>query len=116
MATVEGDIHDIGKNIVKVVMESYGYQVIDLGKDVPAKDVLDAYLKYHPLAIGLSALMTPSVNKMQETIALLKKQPQMCPIMVGGAVLTQDYANQIDADFYGKDAMASVNYLEDNFK
>ena len=78
IATVHGDIHDIGKNIVKVILESYGYQVIDLGKDVPAEVVLEAYHKHHPKAIGLSALMTTTVVSMEETITLLKQEEKTC--------------------------------------
>lgn len=113
IATVHGDIHDIGKNIVKVVLESYGYQVIDLGKDVPAEVILEAYRKHHPKAIGLSALMTTTVVSMEETIALLKQEENMCPIFVGGAVLTEDIAQDIHADYYTKDAMAAVNLLNE---
>ena len=113
IATVHGDIHDIGKNIVKVVLESYGYQVIDLGKDVPAEVVLEAYHKHHPKAIGLSALMTTTVVSMEETITLLKQEENMCPIFVGGAVLTEDIAQDIHADYYTKDAMAAVNLLNE---
>lgn len=113
IATVHGDIHDIGKNIVKVILESYGYQVIDLGKDVPAEVVLEAYHKHHPKAIGLSALMTTTVVSMEETITLLKQEENMCPIFVGGAVLTEDIAQDIHADYYTKDAMAAVNLLNE---
>ena len=113
IAIVHGDIHDIGKNIVKVVLESYGYQVIDLGKDVPAEVVLEAYHKHHPKAIGLSALMTTTVVSMEETITLLKQEENMCPIFVGGAVLTEDIAQDIHADYYTKDAMAAVNLLNE---
>ena len=111
IATVHGDIHDIGKNIVKVVCESYGFKMIDLGKDVSKEAILEAYYKYQPKAIGLSALMTTTVVSMEETIALLKQVDNMCPIFVGGAVLTQDIADDIHADYYAKDAMASVNIL-----
>ena len=111
IATVHGDIHDIGKNIVKVVCESYGFQMIDLGKDVSKETILEAYYQYQPKAIGLSALMTTTVASMEETIALLKQVDNMCPILVGGAVLTQDIADDIHADYYAKDAMASVNIL-----
>lgn len=111
IATVHGDIHDIGKNIVKVVLESYGYKVIDLGKDVPKETIMEAYHQYHPRAIGLSALMTTTVISMKETIAYLKTIKDMCPIFVGGAVLSQEIANDIHADYYTKDAMASVNLL-----
>ena len=111
IATVQGDIHDIGKNIVKVVCESYGFQMIDLGKDVSKETILEAYYQHQPKAIGLSALMTTTVISMKDTIALLKEVDGMCPIFVGGAVLTQDIADDIKADFYAKDAMASVNIL-----
>lgn len=111
MATVHGDIHDIGKNIVKVVLESYGYRVIDLGKDVPEQAVVDAYYTYKPQAIGLSALMTTTVVSMEKTIQLLKEIDNVCPIWVGGAVLTKDYAMQIQADYYTKDAMETVELM-----
>lgn len=111
MCTVEGDIHDIGKNIVKVVLESYGYQVIDLGKDVKVKKVIEAYHKYQPLMIGLSALMTTTVVNMKRTIEALHEINCQCPIWVGGAVLTQDIADEIGADYYCEDAMASVTLL-----
>lgn len=111
MATVHGDIHDIGKNIVKVVLESYGYKIIDLGKDVPPETVVDAFYQYHPKAIGLSALMTTTVASMEKTIVMLKKIDNMCPIFVGGAVLTADYAKEINADYYSKDAMDAVELL-----
>ena len=111
MATVHGDIHDIGKNIVKVVLESYGYKVIDLGKDVPPETVVEAFHKHHPKAIGLSALMTTTVVSMAKTIELLKQIDNICPIFVGGAVLTADYAKEINADYYSKDAMEAVELL-----
>ena len=111
MCTVEGDIHDIGKNIVKVVMESYGYEVIDLGKDIKVDEVVNAYKKYQPKAIGLSALMTTTVVNMEKTIHALKQANCTCPIWVGGAVLTSDIANDIGADYYCEDAMSSVSLL-----
>lgn len=112
MATVEGDIHDIGKNIVKVVLESYGYRVIDLGKDVKVETVVEANRKYQPKAIGLSALMTTTVASMERTIQALREDGCQIPIWVGGAVLTEDIAQDIGADYYTEDAMASVNLLE----
>lgn len=115
MATVEGDIHDIGKNIVKVVLESYGYRVIDLGKDVKVDVVVEAWEKYHPKAIGLSALMTTTVVSMERTIKALKEAGCEAPIWVGGAVLTEDIAKNIGADYYAEDAMASVTLLEEIF-
>ena len=111
MATVHGDIHDIGKNIVKVVLESYGYKIIDLGKDVPPETIVEAYHRHQPKAIGLSALMTTTVVSMEKTIALLKEIDNMCPIFVGGAVLTADFAKEINADFYVKDAMDTVELM-----
>lgn len=111
MATVHGDIHDIGKNIVKVVLEAYGYKVIDLGKDVPPETVVEAFYKHHPKAIGLSALMTTTVVSMEKTIAMLKEIDDMCPIFVGGAVLTADFAKEINADYYSKDAMEAVELM-----
>jgi 5-methyltetrahydrofolate--homocysteine methyltransferase len=111
MCTVEGDIHDIGKNIVKVVLESYGYQVIDLGKDVKVENVVEAYHRYQPLMIGLSALMTTTVIHMERTIKALHQSGCQCPIWVGGAVLTQEIADEIGADYYSKDAMDSVSLL-----
>lgn len=112
IATVKGDIHDIGKNIVKVLLENYGYDVIDLGKDVPPEAVVQAVKESHAPLVGLSALMTTTVESMEETIKQLRKEVPECRVMVGGAVLTQEYADMIDADFYGKDAMQSVYYAE----
>ena len=112
IATVKGDIHDIGKNIVKVLLENYGYDVIDLGKDVPPETVVEAVKESHAPLVGLSALMTTTVESMEETIRQLRKEVPECRVMVGGAVLTQEYADMIGADFYGKDAMQSVYYAE----
>ena len=112
IATVEGDIHDIGKNIVKVVLESYGYKIIDLGKDVKVEKVVEAYKKYKPKAIGLSALMTTTVASMERTIKALHEAGCSEPIWVGGAVVTEDIAHNIGADYYTEDAMAAVNLLE----
>lgn len=110
MATVKGDIHDIGKNIVVVLLENYGFDVIDLGKDVLPETVLNAVLENDVRLVGLSALMTTTVVNMEATIKLLHKQAPNCKVMVGGAVLNQTYADMISADFYGKDAMMSVRY------
>ncbi len=110
LATVEGDVHDIGKNIVRVLLENYGFTVLDLGKDVPCAAVCDAVEQSGARLCGLSALMTTTVPAMARTIELLRKRCPSVRVMVGGAVLTQDYADQIGADFYGKDAMASVRY------
>ena len=110
IATVKGDVHDIGKNIVKVLLENYGFRVIDLGKDVPPEAVLEAVQKEKAQLVGLSALMTTTVAAMRDTIALLRAKAPGVKVMVGGAVLTQEYADRIGADFYGPDAMASVRY------
>lgn len=112
IATVKGDIHDIGKNIVKVLLENYGYDVIDLGKDVSPEIVVDKIMETNAQLCGLSALMTTTVVSMEETIKLIKEKAPWCKVMVGGAVLTQEYADMIGADFYGKDAMQSVYYAE----
>lgn len=115
LATVKGDIHDIGKNIVKVLLENYSFDVIDLGKDVAPETVLETAVKEDVRLVGLSALMTTTVVSMEETIKLLKKEKPECKVMVGGAVLNQDYADMIGADFYGKDAMQSVYYAKELF-
>ncbi len=109
IATVQGDIHDIGKNIVKVVLENYGYTVIDLGRDVPVQTVVEAVLREDVKLVGLSALMTTTVVSMAETIAAIRKTGHDCKIWVGGAVLTPEYAKEIGADFYAKDAKESVD-------
>lgn len=109
LATVKGDIHDIGKNIVKVLLESYGYDVIDLGKDVDKSLVLKAAVENNVKLVGLSALMTTTLKSMEETIELLNKEYPECKTVVGGAVLTPDYAEKINADFYAKDAKETVD-------
>ena len=108
LATVKGDIHDIGKNIVKVILENYGYSIIDLGRDVPAATVVDAAVRHGVRLVGLSALMTTTVKSMEETIHALKAALPEVTVFVGGAVLTEEYAMQIGADYYAKDAKASV--------
>lgn len=113
LATVKGDVHDIGKNIVKVLMQNYGFTVIDLGKDVAPETVLDAARKSGAQLIGLSALMTTTVPAMEETIALIHSELPGVRVIVGGAVLSADYAAKIGADGYGKDAMASVRLAEE---
>ncbi len=115
IATVKGDIHDIGKNIVKVLLENYGYEVIDLGKDVVPEQVVTAVKENNVRLVALSALMTTTVVSMEETIKLLRQEVPECRIMVGGAVLTQEYADMINADFYGKDAMQAVYFAEKMF-
>lgn len=112
LATVKGDIHDIGKNIVKVLLENYSFEVVDLGKDVPPETILETVKAQDIRLVGLSALMTTTVASMEETIRLLKKEAPECKVMVGGAVLNQEYADMIGADFYGKDAMQSVYYTQ----
>ena len=115
LATVEGDIHDIGKNIVKVLLENYGYSVLDLGKDVKPEVVLEAVRSHCVKLVGLSALMTTTVCSMEEVIKLVKTHAPHCKIMVGGAVLTKKYAYDIGADFYAKDAMGGVRIAEGVF-
>lgn len=112
LATVAGDIHDIGKNIVKLLLENYGFRVIDLGKDVPADRIVEETVRIHAPLVGLSALMTTTVPAMEATIKALRKEAPWCRVMVGGAVLTQEYADSIGADFYSADAMGSVRYAE----
>ena len=113
LATVKGDIHDIGKNIVKVLLENYGYDVIDLGKDVPPETIVETALRENIRLVGLSALMTTTVVNMEETIRQLHQQKPDCRIVVGGAVMTQDYADKIGADCYGRDAMTTVRYADE---
>lgn len=113
LATVKGDIHDIGKNIVKVLLENYGFQVIDLGKDVSPEVIVDTVIRENVRLVGLSALMTTTVVSMEETIKMLNEAVPDCKVMVGGAVLNQEYADMIHADFYGKDAMQSVYYAQE---
>ena len=115
LATVKGDIHDIGKNIVKVMLENYSYEVIDLGKDVPPEVIVDTAIKEDIKLVGLSALMTTTVVSMEETIKLLKEKKPDTLTVVGGAVMTQEYADQIGADAYAKDAMATVRYADSVF-
>lgn len=112
IATVHGDVHDIGKNIVKLLLENYGFNVTDLGKDVPPEVVAETVEKLHAPLVGLSALMTTTVPAMEETIKLLRVRAPWCKIVVGGAVLTQDYADRIGADKYAADAMETVRYAD----
>ena len=115
LATVKGDIHDIGKNIVKVLLENYGYQVIDLGKDVDPAVIAETAIREQVPLIGLSALMTTTVVSMEQTIRLLREKTPDAKIVVGGAVLTQEYADAIGADCYARDAMATVHYADQIF-
>ena len=112
IATVKGDIHDIGKNIVKLLLENYGFTVIDLGKDVPPERIVEKTVELHAPLVGLSALMTTTVPSMEETIKQLREKAPWCKIVVGGAVLTKEYADKIGADKYAKDAMETVRFAE----
>ncbi|MBR3247310.1 MAG: homocysteine S-methyltransferase family protein [Clostridiales bacterium] len=116
LATVKGDIHDIGKNIVKVMLENYGYDVIDLGKDVPPEVIVDCAIENNIRVVGLSALMTTTVASMEETIGQLRKRKPDTKVVVGGAVMTPEYADKIGADAYAKDAMATVRYCDSVFE
>ena len=115
LATVKGDVHDIGKNIVKTVLENYGYRVIDLGKNVPPEEVAAACEKYAVKLCGLSALMTTTVDNMRITVGEVKRRCPSCKVMVGGAVLTAEYAEKIGADKYCRDAAASARYAGEIF-
>ena len=116
LATVKGDVHDIGKNIVRALLENYGFDVVDLGKDVPPERVVETAKREDVRLVGLSALMTTTVPAMEETIRLLRAECPDCRVMVGGAVLTQEHADRIGADFYSKDAMGSVRYAQEIFR
>ena len=115
LATVKGDIHDIGKNIVKVLLENYGFTVVDLGRDVEISAVVEAARKTGTPLVGLSALMTTTLPSMKDTIAALREAGLPCKVMVGGAVLTPEYAVEIGADYYGRDAKASVDIAREVF-
>ena len=115
LATVHGDVHDIGKNIVKVILENYGFEVIDLGRDVPVETVVDTVREKHVRLVGLSALMTTTLKSMEETIAALHEAHLDCKVMTGGAVLTADYAKKIGADYYAKDAKQSADIAKSFF-
>ncbi|MBQ7879734.1 MAG: homocysteine S-methyltransferase family protein [Clostridia bacterium] len=116
LATVKGDIHDIGKNIVKLLLENYGFAVVDLGKDVAAETVVNAVEETHAPLVGLSALMTTTVPAMDETVKLLRMRAPWCKVVVGGAVLTQEYADAMGADKYAKDAMETVRFAEETIR
>ena len=115
LATVKGDIHDIGKNIVKVMLENYGFDVIDLGRDVPPETIVETAIAQNVPVVGLSALMTTTVVSMEETIRQLRIAKPDTKVVVGGAVMTQEYADQIGADCYAKDAMATVRFCDSVF-
>ena len=110
LATVKGDIHDIGKNIVKTLLEAYGFDVLDLGKDVSGEEIVSAALANDIKLIGLSALMTTTALNMGDIIKLIREKCPERRVMVGGAALSQEFADKIGADFYGKDAIASAKY------
>ena len=115
LATVKGDVHDIGKNIVRVILENYGFEVLDLGRDVPVETVVDTVREKDVHLVGLSALMTTTLKSMEETIAALRAAKLDCKIMVGGAVLTPEYAEKIGADWYAKDAKRSADIAKEFF-
>jgi 5-methyltetrahydrofolate--homocysteine methyltransferase len=115
LATVKGDVHDIGKNIVRVILENYGFEVIDLGRDVPVETVVDTVREQNVHLVGLSALMTTTLKSMEETIAALRAAKLDCKVMVGGAVLTESYAMEIGADYYSKDAKQSADIAKKFF-
>ena len=112
LATVRGDVHDIGKNIVRLLLENYGFQVTDLGRDTPPERIAETVRRLKAPVCGLSALMTTTVPAMEETIALLRREAPWCRVMVGGAVLTEEYARNIGADGYAADAMGAVRVAE----
>ena len=114
IATVEGDIHDIGKNIVKLLLENYGFSVIDLGKDVKPEEILHCATKNNARFVALSALMTTTLGAMKDTVELVKKNLPNVKVIVGGAVLNEEYAGKIGADKYARDAMEAVRYAEQN--
>ena len=116
LATVQGDIHDIGKNIVKLVLENYGFAVTDLGRDVAPETIVAQVVRQHAPLVGLSALMTTTVPAMEETIRRLRERAPWCKIVVGGAVLTEAYARSIGADAYAKDAMQTVRYAQEVYR
>ncbi|MHA1674781.1 MAG: cobalamin-dependent protein, partial [Promethearchaeota archaeon] len=116
LATVEGDVHDIGKNIVKILLENYGFRVIDLGKDVLAQKIVDTIENEKIQLVGLSALMTTTVISMQNIIKLIHAKELPCKIMVGGAVLSESFAKEIGADFYGSDAKSAVKIAQNLFQ
>jgi 5-methyltetrahydrofolate--homocysteine methyltransferase len=115
LATVKGDIHDIGKNIVKVMLENYSFEIIDLGKDVDPETIVETAIRENISLVGLSALMTTTVVSMEDTIRLLREKKPDTKVVVGGAVMTQEYADSIGADCYAPDAMATVHFAEEVF-
>lgn len=116
LATVKGDVHDIGKNIVKILLENYGFEVLDLGKDVPTEEVVSMAKEHNIKLVGLSALMTTTVKSMKDTISALRQENIQCGVMVGGAVLNEEYADMIGADFYARDAQGAIGIAQKVFK
>ena len=112
IATVEGDIHDIGKNLVALMLKNYGYRVLDMGKDVPAEDIVNLAIKENAAIIGLSALMTTTMMRMQDVVELCKEKGCTSKIVIGGACITQSFADEIGADGYSKDAADCVKLVE----
>jgi 5-methyltetrahydrofolate--homocysteine methyltransferase len=115
LATVKGDVHDIGKNIVKVLLENYGYEIIDLGKDVPQEKIVEEAVQNNVKLVGLSALMTTTLRNMEEVIKALHQSCHGCKVMVGGAVLNKEYADRIGADYYAGDAKEAVTVVKKAF-
>ena len=113
IATVEGDIHDIGKNLVALMLKNYGYKVIDLGKDVPKETIVETAIKEKASIIGLSALMTTTMQEMQNVVEYAKEQDCHAKIIIGGAVITEEYAKEIHADGYSKDAAEAVRVVKE---
>ena len=112
VATVEGDIHDIGKNLVVLMLKNYGYNVIDMGKDVPAEEIIDTAMKNNAKVIGLSALMTTTMMRMKDVVELAKEKGCDCKIVIGGACINESFAEEIHADGYSKDAAECVRLVE----
>ena len=112
IATVEGDIHDIGKNLVTLMLKNYGFRVIDLGKDVPKEKIIEAAVKYNAKVIALSALMTTTMQQMKHVIGYAKEKNVDAKVIIGGAVITQEYADEIGADGYSKDAADAVKLTQ----
>jgi 5-methyltetrahydrofolate--homocysteine methyltransferase len=116
IATVKGDIHDIGKNIVRILLENYGFEVYDLGKDVAIDRIVEKVQEEKAAMVGLSALMTTTVKNMEDTIKALSEQSPDCKVIVGGAVLNEDYARMIGADYYARDARDAVKIMRRHFE
>lgn len=112
IATVEGDIHDIGKNLVVLMLKNYGYNVIDMGKDVPCEDIVDTAIRENAAIIGLSALMTTTMMRMQDVVEICKEKGCKSKVIIGGACITQSFADEIGADGYSKDAAECVRLVE----